>query len=137
MAALMAGRATKEREIRDIGYPVAAGVKIFGGGMVAFDASGNARPAANGTVSRCMGVATATVDNLAGAVGAKTVVVRRSCFQFFTTDVTVADIGKDCWAVDDQTVTKTVPATNPAKSGVVVSVEMVGAAALVWVDMSV
>lgn len=137
MAALTTSRATKEREIREIGYPVAAGVKIFAGGMVAFDAAGNARPAANSTTSRCMGIATNMVDNTTGTAGAQTVIVRRSCFAFATTDVTVTDIGKDCWAVDDQTVTKTLPSTNPAKAGVIVSVEVAGAALIVWVDMSV
>lgn len=137
MAALTTSRATKEREIREIGYPVDAGVKLFAGGIVAFNAAGNARPAANGTTSRCMGVATGTVDNTAGVAGAQTVIVRRSCFAFATTDVTIADVGKDCWAVDDQTVTKTLPATNPAKAGVIVSIETAGAALVVWVDMSV
>ena len=137
MAALTTARATKAREVREIGYPVDAGVKVIGGGMVAFSAAGNARPAANATTSRCMGVATETVDNTTGAAGAATVKVRRSCFAFATTDVTVADVGKDCWAVDDQTVTKTLPATNPAKAGMIVSVEVIGANTQVWVDMSV
>ena len=137
MAALSTARATKEREIREIGYPVDAGVKVIGGGMVAFNAAGYARPGANGTTSRCMGVATQTVDNTTGAAGAATVTVRRSCFAFATTDVTIADIGKDCWAVDDQTVTKILPGVNPAKAGMIVSVEVVGAVTQVWVDMSV
>ena len=137
MAALTAPRSTKEREIKEIGYPVAAGVKIFAGGMVAMDASGFARPAANATTSRAMGVAMATIDNTSGTAGAQTVVVRRSCFGFATTDVTVTDVGKDCWALDDQTVTKTAPASNPAKAGVVVQVEVVGTVTVVWVDMSV
>lgn len=137
MAALTTARATKEREVREIGYPVDASVKVIGGGMVAFSAAGNARPAANATTSRCMGVATETVDNTTGAAGAATVKVRRSCFAFATTDVTVADVGKDCWAVDDQTVTKTLPATNPAKAGMIVSVEVIGSVTQVWVDMSV
>lgn len=137
MAALTTARATKEREVREIGYPVDAGVKVIGGGMVAFSAAGNARPAANATTSRCMGVATETVDNTTGAAGAATVKVRRSCFAFATTDVTVADVGKDCWAVDDQTVTKTLPATNPAKAGMIVSVEVIGSVTQVWVDTSV
>ena len=137
MAALTAPRSTKEREIKEIGYPVAAGVKIFAGGIVAMDASGFARPAANATTSRCMGVAMATVDNTSGTAGAQTVVARRSCFGFATADVTVVDVGKDCWALDDQTVTKTAPATNPAKAGVIVQVEVVGTTTVVWVDMSV
>ena len=137
MAALTTARATKEREVREIGYPIDAGVKVIGGGMVAFSAAGNARPAANGTTSRCMGVATETVDNTTGAAGAATVKVRRSCFAFATTDVTVADVGKDCWAVDDQTVTKTQPGANPAKAGMIVAVEVIGSVTQVWVDMSV
>jgi hypothetical protein len=137
MAALTSARLTREREVRDIGYPVDASVKLFGGGMVAFSAAGNARPAANGTTSRCMGIAMNTVDNTAGIAGAQTVLVRRSCFAFATTDVTVADLGKDCWAVDDQTVTKTLPGSNPAKAGVIVLVETVGSVLQVWVDMSV
>lgn len=137
MAALTTARATKEREVREIGYPIDAGVKVIGGGMVAFSAAGYARPAANSTTSRCMGVATETVDNTTGAAGAATVKVRRSCFAFATTDVTVADVGKDCWAVDDQTVTKTLPATNPAKAGMIVAIEVIGSVTQVWVDMSV
>jgi hypothetical protein len=136
MTALTAARATKEREAFETGYAVDAGVKVIGGGMVAFGATGYARPAANATTSRCMGVAMETVDNTAGAAGAATVKVRRSCFSFATTDVTLADVGKDCWAVDDQTVTKTQPGSNPAKAGVIVAVDVSGSATQVWVDMA-
>ena len=137
MVALVTARPTREREIKEVGYAVAAGVKIYAGAMVAIDSLGYARPAANGTTSRSMGVAMATADNTTGLAGALTVVVRRSCFAMFTTDATVADIGKDCWAVDDQTVTKTLPTTNPCKAGVIVATELSGTTLSVWVDMSV
>lgn len=133
MTALTTARPTKERAVLDLVFPVDAGVKIFGGGLVAFTALGNARPAGNATVLRCLGVAQETVDNTAGVAGALSVRVRRSCFQFFTTDVTAADLGKDCWAVDDQTVTKTLPGASPCKAGVIVGVE-VGTVTTVWVD---
>ena len=133
MTALVTARATREREGKDFGYEVAAGVVIFAGAMVALDAYGYARPAGGGTSSRALGVALSTVDNTNGAAGSQTVVVRRSCFAFATTDVTVADVGKDCYAVDDQTVTTT--QTN-CKAGVIVGVELEGKSLAVWVDMA-
>lgn len=137
MTALTAPRAPKERSLRDIGYPMDAGIKIFGGALVALSAAGDARPAGNGTTSRCVGLSTDTVDNTAGVAGDKTVVVRRSCFPFSTSDITRADIGQTAYALDDQTVTKTAPAGTPAKAGEIVDVELTGTQVQVWVDLSV
>ncbi len=134
MAALSTARATKEREVREIGYPVDAGVKIYGGAMVALNGAGNARPANNGTATRCMGVAMQTVDNTTGAAGAQTVVVRRSCFAFGTSNAAPAHVGQVGYALDDQTIQ--IGSGGPA-AGMVVAVEVVGAVTQVWVDMSV
>lgn len=135
MTALTQGRALKERSLRDIGYAVDAAIKIYGGALVALSAAGDARPAGNNTVTRCVGVAQDSVDNSSGVAGDKTVIVRRSCYPFATTDITRADIGKTCWAVDDQTVTKTQPTGTPAKVGEIVEVELTGTSTQVWVNL--
>lgn len=90
--------------------PLAAGVKIYEGALVAVDIAGNARPAravaANSDV--IVGVAERTVDNTGGAAGAKTTQgVRRGiveCENLGADLVTVAAIGRTVYAQDDQTV---------------------------------
>jgi hypothetical protein len=137
MTALTTARALKERILRDTAYPMDANIKVLAGALVALSAAGDARPAGNATASRCVGVATETVDNTGGIAGEEMITTRRSCYPFATTDITKADVGKVAYAVDDQTVTKTAPATNPAKAGEIVEVEAIGSTVQVWVNLMV
>jgi hypothetical protein len=54
-------------------FPVAAATTIYAGDVVCTDASGNAVPLSASTALKAWGVAQRTVDNSAGAAGAKTV----------------------------------------------------------------
>jgi len=110
MAALTADRPTKRAEPVVRALPVAAGVVIFAGAMVAVDTSGFARPARTSTTDRVLGVnAYDAVNNTSGAAGALTVYVSGDV-AFFANNaasVTAAMVGADCYAVDDQTVDAT------------------------------
>lgn len=93
-------------------YPIRANVLIYKGSQVGLDSSGRAMPAntiANSCV-RIVGKASATYDNrtgsaLGGAAGAVDVEVEFGIFQWANSDsIAAADVGKACYAVDDQTV---------------------------------
>lgn len=94
-------------------YPVAASVLIYAGAMVAIDTSGNARPARVNTTDKVVGVNYGdTVDNSAGSAGDLTVDVRDDKVGWFgnsasTDAIARADIGRDCYVADDQTVALT------------------------------
>lgn len=111
--------------------PVKAATKIYKGALVAIDSSGNAMPAgllAGGTV-RPVGVAQHTSDNSAGAAGAVKVECAPGVFQFNNQGgdlVTAADVGADCYIVDDNTVAKTSATNTRAVAGKVQSVESDG-----------
>lgn len=86
------------------GNPLAAGVAIRGGAMVALDAAGNAIPAAAASpVMR--GIALHPADNTDGAAGAVSVETSRGCW-IVKNDGSVdrTHIGKPVHVIDDQTV---------------------------------
>lgn len=111
--------------------PVKAAAKPFKGGMVGIDSSGNAMAAgllAGGTV-RVVGVASATADNSTGAAGAIKCEAIPGVFRFLNHGadlVTAADVGADCYCVDDQTVAKTSGTNTRAVAGKVQMVESDG-----------
>lgn len=115
MAALTKGRNTPERLPARREFPVKAGVRIFQGAQVAVDASGRAVPMTTATGLRGVGRAEAEYDNRLGSDGSLTAVVATGTFVFANSAsadaITKADIGADCYGVDDQTVAKT-SATN-------------------------
>lgn len=108
--------------------PMKAATKVFKGAMVAIDNAGNAMPAgllAGGSV-RVVGVANATSDNLAGAAGATKVEAAPGVFRFLNHAadlVTAADVGADCFVVDDNTVAKTSATSTRATAGKVQAIE--------------
>ncbi len=111
--------------------PVKAATKILKGALVAIDSSGNAMPAgllAGGSV-RCVGVATHTIDNTAGAAGAVKVEVAVGVHKFNNHGadlVTNASVGADCFVVDDNTVALTNGTSTRATAGKVQSVDSDG-----------
>ena len=135
MVALTEGRVTKSRELRVVARPMAAGVKIFEGSLSALTAAGYATPGAVSATLKKPGRARATVDNTGGAAGAKTVEIEYGCFQFANSAagdaITAADIGSDCYVVDDQTVAKTNGTDTRSKAGTVFDVDAQG----VWVEI--
>lgn len=132
MTALNAPRDTKRRDGVDYSYAMQAAKRVFAGGLVMINANGFACAAAVGG-GRTVGCAQETVDNTAGVQGDKRVAVSRSLHNFNTSDITAADIGKDCFVVDDQTVSKVGAPAD--KAGVISDVEFVGATAIVWVNL--
>lgn len=133
MTALAADRNTPQMDGELISVPVATGVTIYAGALVAANASGYATPGAVASTLTYLGRAEEKVVN-AGANGAKNVLVRRKkAFKWanYATDaVTVALIGKSCYIWDDQTVAATSDTGARSIAGKVLAVESDG----VWVE---
>jgi hypothetical protein len=112
--------------------PLAATVKVWAGAIVMRNAAGFITKGA--TVAGAMGVgrAEATVDNT-GAAGAASLEYRMGIFRFANSPagdlITIADIGRPCFIVDDQTVAKTDATATRSRAGTVDGVDTVG----VWV----
>ena len=113
---------------------MAATVKIWSGSLIMRNAAGFLTKGA--TATGCVGVGRAekTVDNT-GAAGAASVEYRLGTFLFANSAagdlITIADIGKVCFIVDDQTVAKTDATATRSRAGIVDAVEATG----VWVRM--
>jgi hypothetical protein len=133
MVALTSERNTRMR-IGDFRVePVAAAIKIWGGSLVMRNAAGFLTKGA--TATGCVGVGRAekTVDNTAGAAGAVSLEYQRGLFLFANSTagdlITIADVGKVCFILDDQTVAKTDGTATRSRAGIVDAVEATG----VWV----
>ena len=133
MAALSADRNTPTRKTDLIELPAAAAKTFFAGALAALDAAGRATPGAVATTLKGLGRVEAFVDNAAGAAGAVNVKIRRGCFRWSNSAsgdlITAADIGADCYIVDDQTVAKTNGSNTRSVAGKIMDVDAVG----VWV----
>jgi len=130
MAVLTEDRNTPRRTGDLLSLPAAAAKKFYAGAIVARDAAGNATPGATATDILGAGRCKAQVDNSAGAAGALNVEIEKGVFRVAnsaTDPVVVADIGNDCYIVDDQTVSHT--DTNQSVAGKVFDVDAQG----VWV----
>lgn len=133
MTALAAERDTSERNGSNLSLPAAAAKKIFAGSLVARDGSGNATPGAVATTLLGAGRAKETVDNSGGAAGDLSVEIEKGIFRFGNSTagdlIARADIGNDCYIVDDQTVAKTNGTTTRSVAGKIFDVDSIG----VWV----
>ncbi len=115
-----------DRMTKDIGspvpcrgtYPIAANTRIFKGSMVALDSAGRAIPATTlaGGAVRVIGKASHQLDNrtgseLGGAAGAADLEVEFGVFGWGNSAdadaIAADDVGKVCYAADDQTVALT------------------------------
>lgn len=134
MAALATARSTRERAGEVFDFPVAASTKIYQGGMVALSA-GYAAPGATATGRIAVGRAEETADNTSGSAGAITVRVKRGVFKYGNSSagdlIAQADVGADCYIVDDQTVAKTNGSSTRSVAGKIVGVDSDG----VWVQI--
>lgn len=135
MVALAASRNTRKRNVptrRTL--PMAASAKGYAGGMACRDASGNLVAGAVSTTLKCLGIFIGDVDNTGGAAGAVSGTVERGTFQFANSAsgdlIAKADIGNDCYIVDDQTVAKTNGTSTRSIAGKVYDVDAEG----VWVE---
>lgn len=134
--ALSTDRQTPMREGEIISMGVAASKTIYAGALVARDASGYATPGATATGILGIGRAEAQADNSAGSDGDVSVDVRRGVFRFANSaaadEITAAEVGTDCYIVDDQTVAKTDGTGTRSVAGKVFDVDSDG----VWVSFS-
>lgn len=106
--------------------PVAAGVQIFAGSLVAINAAGYAVPASATATLKIRGVAQAAADNRGGANGAVQIdSVRGEAFQLanFSGEINRTHIGSPCYAVDDETVSIADGGATRPKAGTVLDVE--------------
>lgn len=113
---------------------LAAAVKVFAGTIVMRNASGYLTKGQTALGLIGAGIAQEQIDNSAGAAGDKTIEFRKGIFTVANSAaadaITIADIGKPCYAVDDQTVAKTdgrtlgLPTRSPA--GIVADVTLTG-----------
>lgn len=133
MTATTQDRNTPLKDGELIVVPVAAGVKIPAGTLVAANAAGYATPGATSATLAYLGMADAGVDNGAGTDGAVGVPVRRGKAFKWANDggdpVTQASLGRACYIVDNQTVAKTHGTNTRSPAGLVVGVDADG----VWV----
>lgn len=111
---------------------VAANAKIFLGALVALNASGFAVPGSTATTLRAVGRASESVDNTGGANGDESVSIDRGIFLYANEagdPITLADINKTCYIVDDQTVARTNGTNTRSMAGRISDVTSEG----VWV----
>ena len=135
MAALTADRATAKRAGDRFKFDMAASVVARAGGIAVLDASGNVKPGVTGTGLICAGMFVAEVNNAAGAAAAVQAEVESGVFRFGNSAaadlITKAEIGDNCYIVDDQTVAKTDGTATRSIAGKIVDVDSAG----VWVRM--
>lgn len=96
------------------GYPVLAGVRIFGGTMIGVTAALAAVPAAHADCVALVGFASEAVDNRDGATGDRLIEARKGVTNIPLSGATAADIGKTVYASADDTFTLAAGALLPA-----------------------
>ena len=135
MTALAQDRDTKQVDGVNFEYPQAA-VKIYDGAIVAMNSSGYATKGAVSATLKALGVAAAYSDNSGGSAGDLKVKVKKGVFRFGNSAssdaITLAEVGGNCYIVDDQTVAKTDGSAARSVAGVVMDVDSVG----VWVKFA-
>lgn len=134
MAALTKDRATPRLSQGDVfDRDAAANAVIFAGGIVCLSATGYATRGATATTLVADGVAQQPANNTGGADGAVKVRIFKGIFRFGNSAagdaITRAEIGDDCYIVDDQTVAKTSGGDTRSIAGKIMDVDAQG----VWV----
>ena len=128
--ALTTERHTTRRDGTRYSDPVAADTNIFAGALVVLNAAGDAAPGSTATGLTARGVAAATADNTGGAAGDIAADVRKGVFRFNNSagadEITRAEIGDDCYIVDDETVAKTDGSSSRSVAGEIVDVDGIG-----------
>ncbi|MGR3484059.1 MAG: hypothetical protein ACU0BF_01830 [Paracoccaceae bacterium] len=119
---------THERRTEQLGserfsYALATGAVIHAGGMVMLDA-GLAKPASAIATAVCVGVARETARQ---ASGDQRVEVDAGTFRFANAtgadEVVPADIGADCYVIDDETVGRTDGSSSRPRAGRIRQIE--------------
>jgi hypothetical protein len=135
-AALAADRNTPRRDGQQLSLGVATGKTIYAGGLVMKSSTGYATPGAAATLGTSIGIGRSNENQVnAGADGA--IAVLTDCYGIYRfansaagDAITIADIRRACYIVDDQTVART--SNNGARcvAGIIADVDASG----VWVD---
>ncbi|PKP93188.1 MAG: hypothetical protein CVT77_06555 [Alphaproteobacteria bacterium HGW-Alphaproteobacteria-16] len=111
-----------------------AAAKVLAGTIACLNAAGYAVGGSTATTLVADGVFFETVDNSGGAAGDKSARVEKGVFHFLnsasTDAITIAEVGDDCYIVDNQTVAKTDGTSTRSKAGKIVDVDAQG----VWVE---
>lgn len=89
------------------GYPVLAGVRIFGGTMIGVTAALAAVPAGHVSAVALVGFAEEAIDNRDGATGDQMINAKKGVTLIPLAGATAADIGKTVYASADDTFTLT------------------------------
>lgn len=142
MTALVKGRLPVRRATAKARqFPVAAAVVCWEGGMAALTAAGAnsvLTPASADATLKVVGVMSGTADNRIGAAGAIKGDVDVDVFLMNnspTDPVTIGDIGKSCFAEDDNTISKTgAPSGGSPTQPVAGKVFDIDPSGGVWVD---
>lgn len=122
MTAATTDRNTNSRAGKLRAFPVAAATLIYAGVMVALNAAGLLVMGATSTTLKCVGIATRRADNSAGAASAISCETERGVFGPFANSsagdlIALADVGSDCYMVDNQTVAKTSGSSTRSVAG--------------------
>jgi hypothetical protein len=137
MAATTSDRNTQSRNGHRRNFPVAAATIIPAGVLAAIDTSGNLVNAATSTTLKTVGVTEGYLNNGTGVAGQIKADVLLGIYGPFgnstsTDQITAADIGNDCYVVDNQTVAKTNGANTRVVAAKVFDVDASG----VWLKFS-
>lgn len=135
MSALTADRDTQNRSGVVFNYPAKAGKRFFVGAIAAIDsANGFLTPGAASTTLKAAGIVIDQIDNTNGADGAAGVPIRRGMWRVANSagadQISLVDVGNDCYIVDDQTVAKTDGGGARSVAGKVADIDPAG----VWVQ---
>ncbi len=135
MTAIAMERDTQRREGKQAAYPVLAATKVLAGTLVVLTAAGYAQGGAVATTLKAVGMAEETADNTGGASGDIKVKVRRDGWFRFANSaagdlITIADIGNNCYILDNQTVAKIDGSTTRSVAGKVRDVDATG----IWIE---
>ena len=124
MTAITARKDTRRQEAVILPFPVEEATKIVEGALVSVNAAGYAVNATDTASERVVGVASAEADNTSGADGAIDVTVWTGGAHTFVSgfSATIANVGDNVYAVDNQTVDLVGTTTNNIQVGVVVGV---------------
>lgn len=131
MTATTLDRNTNSRNGKTRAFPVAAATLIPSGVIACLNASNLLVNGATSTTQVCVGVPPRRIDNSAGAASAVNGECERGVFGPFgnsasTDQITLADVGNDCYIVDNQTVAKTNGSSTRSVAGKVHDVTSAG-----------
>jgi hypothetical protein len=127
-------RDTKRRPGRQRNFPMAA-VKVYAGTIACMNAAGYLTKGITATTLITLGVFPKGVDNAAGAAGDLRGDVEGGVWGPFANSasgdlITLTEVGKDCYIVDDVTVAKTSGSSTRSIAGKVFDVDADG----VWLS---